>query len=240
MQSERLAGSNYGYSGTRVEDLGASEYTLVTIVLDQSGSVHGYADEMDACVKAIVETLRKHPRADNLMIRVVRFDSNMDEFHGYKLLMDCNPSDYDGVTQPGGLTALFDACYNAFAAANTYGRKLLDEEYEVNGLVFVVTDGMDNQSSMTPAQVAKQLSDAVAGENMESMLSILVGVDHEGNPHVEQGLADFTKEAGFDQYEVLKNADADGLARVANLASQSISSQSQSLGSGGPSQTLTF
>ena len=39
---------------------------------------------------------------------------------------------------------------------------------------------------------------------------------------------------------LLENADERGIAKVANLASQSISSQSQSLGSGTASQPLSF
>lgn len=239
MDEEKIGGTNYGYSAVRVDDLGASEYTLATLVVDRSGSTDGYSADQEKCIKAIVTTLRKHPRADNLLLRLVVFDDRMDEIHGFKQLADCNPSDYDGVVNARGMTALYDTVYNAVEASNQYGRKLLENEYEVNGIVFVITDGLDNRSRMTPGKVNEAIKAAVSGENMESMLTILVGITH-NNPDVERGLRDFTADGGFDQYEVLENADERGIAKVANLASQSISSQSQSLGSGGKSQTLTF
>ncbi len=37
-----IDGTTYGYSGTRIEDLGSSEYTLVSIAADQSGSVASF------------------------------------------------------------------------------------------------------------------------------------------------------------------------------------------------------
>jgi len=244
MDEEKIGGTNYGYSGVRVEDLGASEYTIATLVFDRSGSTSGYSDEQVKCAQNIVRVLRKHPRADNLMLRIVIHDHRMDEVHGFKLLMDCNPSDYDGFLIPGGTTALFDTVYNAVEASNQYGRKLLDNEYEVNGICFVVTDGLNNAGAFRGEpgmrKVGEAIKAAVNGENMESFLTILVGIDHSGDPNVVRGLEEFVKIAGFDQYEVLQNADEAGLARIANLASQSISSQSQSLGSGGKSQILTF
>ena len=53
-------------------------------------------------------------------------------------------------------------------------------------------------------------------------------------------LTDFSKTAGFTQYVELGNANAATLAKLADFVSRSISSQSQSLGTGGPSQSLTF
>ena len=41
-QINNLTNTSFGYSATRLNELGASEYTLVTLVVDQSGSVEGF------------------------------------------------------------------------------------------------------------------------------------------------------------------------------------------------------
>ena len=39
MDTKKLAGSHYGFSAKRIEDLGATEYTLVALTGDKSGSI---------------------------------------------------------------------------------------------------------------------------------------------------------------------------------------------------------
>ncbi len=109
LQSLSVQGSAYGFSGTRIEDLGAAEYTLVTIAADVSGSVSRFQREIEACVQQIVSACRRSPRADNLLLRLVAFNSKLSEIHGFKPLMECASGDYKGCLRPGGNTALFDA-----------------------------------------------------------------------------------------------------------------------------------
>ena len=42
MQQLALPSGQYGFSATRLDDLGATEYTLVTIICDASPSVSGF------------------------------------------------------------------------------------------------------------------------------------------------------------------------------------------------------
>ena len=44
-------------------------------------------------------------------------------------------------------------------------------------LLFVITDGADNASVQTARGVCEALSESVTGEKVESMLSVLVGVN---------------------------------------------------------------
>jgi len=57
MNTHGADGSGYGFSAVRVESLGASEYTLVGITTDVSGSVHAFRDDIEACVKSRVQAL---------------------------------------------------------------------------------------------------------------------------------------------------------------------------------------
>jgi uncharacterized protein YegL len=239
LEEINLPNSHYGYSATRIEDLGATEYTVVTIVSDVSGSTASFTFDMEAAIARIVQACKYSPRADNLLLRLIAFDDHLNELHGFKLLENCNLADYGGVLHPGGSTALFDAAENAVASTVNYGQKLSAGDFSANAILFVITDGIDNASKLPAGAVKKALNLAVTSESLESIVSILIGVNVQ-NHEVSRYLKQFQKEAGFTQYIELDQADAETLARLAEFVSQSISAQSQALGTGGSSQTFVF
>jgi len=239
MDTHSIQGSNYGFSAKRIGDLGASEYTLVGITADVSGSVSPFRDEIEMCIKEIVSSCKHSPRADNLMLRLSIFDNDVTEVHGFRPLSECDVDKYTGAIQIGGITALYDAATNLIDSVARYGKDLTDNDFDCNGIVFVVTDGRDNASTFTPNKVKEALGEVITGEALESMVSVLIGVNIQ-DAVVSQYLQDFHQDAGFTQYVELGNADEKTLAKLADFVSQSISAQSQSLGTGGPSQSLTF
>ena len=151
-----LPNSHYGYSATRLEDLGATEYTIATIVADISGSTSFFVRDMEAAIARIVQACKFSPRADNLLLRLIAFDHLLSELHGFKLLENCHLADYGGCLSPGGSTALYDATENAVASTTSYAQKLAAGDFSANAIVFVITDGMDNASGTT----AKRVNDA--------------------------------------------------------------------------------
>lgn len=240
LENNKVPGTHFGYTGTRLADLtGATEYTLVTIVLDESGSTGGFAQDMEKCIQEIVKACRFSPRADNLMLRILAFETHYREVHGFKLLANCNPSDYDGCYHPGNTTALFDSTYDGIIALKDYAKKLTDNDYLCNACLFVLTDGMDNASKFTAKDIKDALAGCVKTETLESLVSVLIGVNIT-EPIVANFLDAFNKEAGFTQYVKLEDASEKTLAKLAAFVSKSISSQSNALGSGGPSASLTF
>jgi hypothetical protein len=291
---ERRKAGHFGFSAVKREDLGASEYTLVTIVDDCSGSTSGFTAEMEAAVKEIVKACSKSEKADNLMIRLIRFDTQVMEVHGYKLLNQCAEGDYTGVLTPGGATALYDATIDALEASYHFAEEL-DEQEDIlsNGIVFVITDGYDNSSSLSPSECKKALKKAILSEKLESLVSVLIAVAHGGTTKFVivpeavdrhtvtdfQGtsvdgklyskyddasqackqastpgnklkvvpvydpndqLSVFDREAGFTAYLPLEDSSKGTLAKLAQFVSKSISSQSQQLGSGKPSESVAF
>ncbi|MCB9523407.1 MAG: hypothetical protein H6702_08490 [Myxococcales bacterium] len=238
LKSHRIAGSHFGFSATRLQDLGASEFTLAVIAADNSGSVGGFIRDIEACVGTVVKACGRSPRADNLLLRVTRFDSSLHEVHGFKPLTEIDPQDYAQSMKAGGMTALHDAAHNAVASVTSYGATLTAHDFDVNGIVFVITDGADNHSVHSAAEVKQALRDAVAGEQIESMISVLVGVNM-----ADAGLADqlkrYAADAGFTEFVPLEDAREATLAKLADFVSRSISLQSRSLGSGGAA-SLSF
>ena len=234
-----LPNSHYGYSATRLDELGATEYTVVTIVCDVSGSTATFTFDMEAAITRIVQACKLSPRADNLLLRLVGFDDTLNELHGFKLLENCDLVDYGGILRPGGSTALYDATENAVISTINYGQKLLAGDFSANAIFFVITDGVDNASRLPANKVKEALSKAVTSEALESVVSVLIGVNVQ-DPQVGSYLKQFQTVAGFTQYIELDKADAKTLARLAEFVSQSISAQSQTLGTGGSSQSLVF
>jgi uncharacterized protein YegL len=234
-----LPNSHYGYSATRLEELGATEYTIATIVADVSGSTAAFTLDMEAAITHIVQACKFSPRADNVLLRLVAFDDSLSEIHGFKLLENCHLADYGGVLRSGGSTALYDATENAVAATTSYAQKLARGDFSANAILFVITDGADNASRVAASRVKTAFGHAVKSEALESIVSILIGVNV-SEVQVSNYLKRFRADAGFTQYVEIDQADAKTLARLAEFVSQSISAQSQALGTGGSSRPLVF
>lgn len=233
------SGGTFSFSGTRVEKLdGATEYTLVTVAVDCSGSMYPYTADVEACLGAVVEACRKSPRADNLLIRVVTFDDKVAEVHGFKLLQDCSPGQYQGKLGPRGCTALCDASCDGLEALTGYSATLGDADFDANGIMFVLTDGLENASTTTVNTVKDRLRAARVSEELESILTIMIGLAPDKSE--EARIEAFSTSAGFDQFVGAGEATQATLAKVASFVSRSISAQSQQLGTGGASQPLTF
>ena len=104
-----------------------------------------------------------------------RINNNVIEIHGFVELSGINIDDY-GPLQPTGMTALFDASYDAIGATLEYSKRLIDQDFDCNGAVYIITDGDDNASSMTPSSIKELTRKAMNQEEIESMITILVGV----------------------------------------------------------------
>lgn len=235
-----VTNSNFHFSALDVGRLSASEYTLAVIVLDQSGSTSGYQDQQVKALEEIVGACRKSPRAENLMLRLVTFNNHVYEEHGFTLLSAINTDKYQAIKSPSGMTSLYDATISAVDSVKSYGKKLMNEDFDANAIVFVVTDGDDNASRYDVFDVKKSISSAVGEECIESIRTVLIGLNTAGSGSLSGYLQDFKDKACFDQYIDISDASAKSLAKLADFVSKSISAQSQALGTGGPSKALTF
>lgn len=229
--------NNYQYTAATIDDLTAPEYTLVQLIVDESGSTFSFRPELTDCIRNIVMACRQSPRADYLLLRIVAFSTKDREVHGYKLLDTCDLASYTNIFTQNGSTLLFDSVVKGVQSLGDYARQLRGSEYGVNGIVIVLTDGEDTHSSTNAKDVGAALVDCIAKEALESLVSILVGVNT-ATPHMAKYLKDFADDAKFTRYVNLENADSDTMAKLADFVSKSISSQSQAIGSGGPSQAI--
>lgn len=238
MEDHNIAGSNFSYSAMKTDDLDATEYTIVTIVADRSGSVYQFYKEMEKCVGKVVEGCAKSPRKDNLLVRYVTFDSKIEEVHGFKNLKSAKADDYTDTLDPRGCTVLHDAAYNTVQASAQMGADLQEEGYDANAIVIVITDGEDNGSTKSVAAVQQAIGNARRSENLESIKTILVGVGSDSS--VDRYLQHLQGQWGFDEYVNIGDANASNIAKLCDFVSKSISSTSASLGSGNKSVSLSF
>ena len=249
MQTQSIAGMQaFQFSGKRVEHLGATEYTLATIAVNVTGSVAGFCKELREALVTAVASCKKSPRANNLLLRVVFFNSSIGihELHGFKPLGEIDVSTYPEIVSPYdnnpgpnaiktyGSTNLFDAAFSAVGATNAYAKVLMDQDFLANGIVTVITDGDDNASRATLDMVKQEVDRGAKAESIESLISILVGINA-GTYSAK--LESMAKGVGM-RYLDVGDATPGKLAKFADFVSQSVSSQSQSLGTGGPSQNI--
>lgn len=240
---------HFGFTAVSLDDLEASGYTLATIACDRSGSTSGFQGPMEAALKASVEALRKHPNNEQIMLRVLAFSTDCEEIHGFIPLADIDPSRYDGILAPQSMTALFDACVNGAEAASAYGKQLLKDRFNANGILIVITDGLNNSGTFYDGRfpnnpdakhVAKAFADTQMKECLESFSTILIGVNLTDKT-VKEYLGFFHQEAGFSIPMIaLNDAKPDTIAKIGKFISSSVSSTSSSLGTGAPSQQLTW
>jgi len=239
-QSFQIPGGNYGFTGMQIGDPNmAMEQTLYSLVVDESGSTIGFRSDMARAIQEIIKSLSHSPRADNLMYRHVQFSSSVKEFHGFKPLKQCNIGDYSNVFGSAGSTVLYDAVIESAKATQIYAENLAKERYLANAINVVITDGCDYGSTQGMNDVKKVFDKMVQDECLESLLTILIGVNIK-EPHVKQELDAFHQKVGFTQFIAVEDASEKTLAKLADFISKSVSSQSQALGSGGASQSLTF
>lgn len=235
---QKIGGSNFTFSGARIDELGATEYTLVTIAIDESGSVSGFDKELRDMLVVAVESCKKSPRSDNLLVRVITFGSQypqgVNEIHGFKPLSDIDANAYPAIC-PGGATPLNDAVFSSLGATNTYAKDLADNDFGANAIVFVVTDGAENASTASMRMVKDEAAQAVRSESLESLVSILIGINAGS---CSASLSRFQQEAGMTSYIDAGDVTKGKLAKLAKFVSQSVSSQSQALGTGGPSRQI--
>lgn len=231
---------NFSYSAAKLNTLAASEYTLVTIASDVSGSVAGFKKEMEIALKESAEMCIHSPRVDNLLLRHIQFADTVEETMGFTLFATINTSRFDNCLNIAGYTALNDAMINAVEASGSYGEQLAGADFSANGLIIVITDGCNNNSNATVTMIQNAIKKVRQSEKLESLAIIVVGVNI-NDPTTSSTLKQWIQDCGLDvttDYIELKDATKKTLAKLAKFISKSISASSQALGTGGVSKQL--
>lgn len=229
-----IANSNYSFSAEKLDSLEEMEYTLVTIALDLSGSMGGYENDMKSSLTTIIESCKKAPKADNILIRVISFNSHLKEEIGYVPIVAVDPDEISFSTT--GMTDLYGAAYSAVGATVQYAEDLLSRDILCNGILFVITDGYDTCHAMSPDRVRSVLMESAKEEKLESIISVVIGLGYNQDSVQTETIREVL---GFSHGKYFGEITSQNLAKLSGFVSKSVSSQSQSLGTGTSAQ-LTF
>lgn len=232
----KVPNSSYQFSAIQPVHLEATEYTLVHIVVDTTGSVAGYAPDLLKMLQEVIKACQKNPRSENLLVRLTTFNNTITEEHGFKLLADIDPTNYSSFNC-GGMTALFDASFESIGATVAYAKSLTSKDFTVNGAVYIITDGEDNMSHFSPKMIRAAIDKSKSSEVIESLITVLIGIN---TKDCGPALAAFKNDADLTQYIDMGDVNPGKLAKLGGFISRSVSSQSQSLGSGGSSAPVAL
>jgi len=234
----------FDYSSVTMDKLGASEYTVTHIVVDATGSVQAFKTDLENMLAMSLESCQKSPRVLNLIARTTTFNSQngIEEIHGFTPLNTIDTTKFAGTIDPDGATPLYDATIEAIGALYDYSQKLYAKQIISNAILFIITDGDDNASDNgknNPKAIKDLIAKIRREEKLESIRTILIGIN-DMDPYMKNKLEEFKRDANLDEYVSVGQATKGKLAKLAQFVSRSTSSTSQALGTGGPSQPVSF
>ncbi len=230
----------FDYTSIAVSKMGASEYTFAGIAMDITSSVSPFKTGLEKMLETALGSLKKSPRVMNLLARTTAFNSSgIQEFHGFTLLNSIDPTGFNNLIQPGGMTNLRDATIDIVESVTDCATKLFDDEVimNANGIIYIITDGDDNTSRHSIDDVKDAIAAIHRAEALESMQIVLVGIN-DADDHFRRKLEKFQKDVGINKYISMGDVSDSKLAKLGGLISQSTTTTSSNLNSGQPSQDV--
>ncbi len=210
-----------GAAGKDLEDITASDVTLVTVLIDSSSSIadRGLEKAVREGQNALLDAFAGAKDQDAVLLACWTFSGTMDVIHSYVPVPDATRLDTQNY-RASGSTALYDAWCSALAANVAYAQRLRDGGTPTRSVVVVVTDGEDVGSKRTTAECARLSRDLLASE---LFTLALVGVGNDVNfEHVAKSMG---IPAGCILWE--RDATPSGLRRAFQLVSRSAVRASQ-------------
>lgn len=141
-----------GCVGLEADQLDAADATLVSVVLDMSSSMDPHKKGVVEAFNTMIAALSGAKAASAILVSVWAFADQARLLSSYEPV-DRKPKLTGTVYSPDGCTALFDAVLGAMTGLVTYGQRLYDEGVPTKRVLFVLTDGEDNASKATAAEV---------------------------------------------------------------------------------------
>lgn len=213
--------------GVGLEEIGTNEVTLAMNIIDMSGSMHGYANDLiRAYNEDYLQAMAGSSVADDILVSTVLFNDSVELLHGYVNLADA-PLLTSRRYAPMGSTALYDAVAAGLTNMVLYTQQLRQSGLMVRCLVIVYSDGEDN-ASRQDAQTVRRAARELLRHEIYTLA--YVGFQAGGmTPYRLRALADTI---GFPEI-LVAGLSQDELRRIFHVASQStirVSRQSAAAG----------
>lgn len=200
------------------EDVETDETINAVFVVDTSPSVVAYIKELNHAFNDFTESMQKSHVADRLFVSVIEFNKTVKVVSGFQPVANIQKMDFS--KRIGGYTSLYDGVYKALTNALDYRENLENSGVETKTLLFVITDGEDNNSKKSPQSIKKIIDKLKKDEkNAFSFTSILFGVGNATS--FEQA----KREMGIEHLAKIGTSGHD-MKKMIGFISQSISSVS--------------
>lgn len=210
-----------GAAGKALEDITASDVTLVTVLIDASSSIHsaGLEQAVRDGQNGLIDAFGGAKEKDSVLLALWTFATDMDVLHSYLPVDEAVRLDAKNY-RAGGCTRLYDTWCDALAANVAYAQRLRDGGTPTRSVVVVITDGADYGSKRKAGDCARLSKDLLGSE---TFTLAFVGVGSDTDFHK------VAKSMGVPDGCVLvqKDATAKSLRQVFQMVSRSAIRASQ-------------
>jgi hypothetical protein len=154
-----------GAAGKAMEDIEATDVTLITVLLDASSSIgsRGLEKAVRDGYNLLVHTFGNSRESDSILMALWTFNDDQKVVHSYVPVADAAKLDANNY-RSSGCTRLYDTWCSALAANIAYAQNLRDGGTPCRSIVVVITDGEDVGSSRKPSECARLSRDLLASE----------------------------------------------------------------------------
>jgi hypothetical protein len=211
-----------GAAGTAMDNIVASDVTLITVLIDASSSIgdSGLEQAVREGQNQLVDAFAGSKEKDAILLALWSFNQCQNVYHSYVPVQDAvklNGQNY----QSGGSTALYDTWCDALAANVAYAQQLRATGTPCRSVVVVITDGADC-GSKRGTRACKQISLDLL--KSEQFVLAFVGVGDD-----EPGFRQVAKSMGIPDgcVMVAKQATPGAMRKVFQMVSQSAIRASQ-------------
>lgn len=154
-----------GAAGKALEDIVATEVTLITVLIDASSSI---ADrKLEQAVREgqnhLVDAFLGSAERDSVLMALWLFNGRTSVTHSYLPADEATRLDVSSY-RAAGSTNLYDVWCDAIAANVAYAQRLRDSGMACRSVVVVVTDGEDVGSKRTAGDCHRLSRDVLASE----------------------------------------------------------------------------
>lgn len=154
-----------GAAGAAMEDIVATDVTLITVLIDASSSIEarGLEDAVRQGQHLLVDAFQGSKERSSILLALWTFNDALDVLHSYVPVEDAvrlDARNYRGQ----GATRLYDTWCDALAANVAYAQRLRDSGTPCRSVVVVITDGEDTGSRRSVRDCARLSRDLLASE----------------------------------------------------------------------------
>ncbi len=151
-----------GCIGMAPDDLDTPDATLVSVVLDMSGSMSPHQKAVVGAYNTMLKALAGAKAATSILVTTWTFNDARALLSGFEEAR-AKPPLSNAIYRPDGGTALFDAILSAMTGLVAYGEALEDGGVPSKRVLFVLSDGDDNMSK-TQASAVRAAATALAAK----------------------------------------------------------------------------